>query len=304
MHVTVVIPLYNKVDTIVRAILSVQAQTHRDFELIVVDDGSTDASPALVENLLGSGVSLIRQANAGPGAARNTGAAAGRGELIAFLDADDEWRPEFLARAVASLQGHSECRAYVCGYDAGAYRSERPNKVAELALNGPAMIDAALSGAQIKRQIDAMHSSCTVVRRAAFEAAGGFYAAERCLYGEDSYLWIQVLLSGAIFWDQAELVLFHVEDSSLGYAVRHRYRARPIVASGMLVLRDKLDARWQQTLSRAVHHFAQLDVYDLACSGAFEEAGRLRARYGIGSRSDILLDRLRYLKRRYWNSGR
>jgi glycosyltransferase involved in cell wall biosynthesis len=303
MHVTVVIPLYNKVDTIVRAILSVQSQTHRDFELIVVDDGSTDASPALVENLLDSGVSLIRQSNAGPGAARNAGAAAGRGELIAFLDADDEWRPEFLARAVASFQDHSDCRAYVCGYDAGAYRSERPNKVAELDLSGPAMVDAALSGAQIKRQVDAMHSSCTVVRRAAFEAAGGFYAAERCLYGEDSYLWIQVLLSGPIFWDQGEHVLFHVEDSSLGYAVRHRYRARPIVSSGMVVLREKLDSPWQQTLSRAVNHFAQLDVYDLACSGAFEEAGRLRAQYGIGSRLDMLLDRLRYMKRRYLSSG-
>ena len=296
MLVTVVIPLYNKKDTIVRAVQSVLSQTYGDVEIIVVDDGSTDASPAVLLDAMGGRFKLVSQKNAGPGAARNAGARAGSGELLAFLDADDEWRPDFLACAVAGLASHAACAAYVCAYDAGAFKAERPNKLLELGLRGPAALDADLSGADIKRHVDAMHSSCIVVRRAVFERAGGFYDKERCLYGEDSYLWIQILLSCQVYWDDQEHVVFHVEDSSLGYAVQRRARARPIVYDDAQLLSKMTDPRRRAALARAVLHFAQLDVYVLACSGALNEAARLRAKFALGSRADFLLDRLRCFK--------
>lgn len=98
--VSVVIPTYNYAHFLREAIESVLAQTFRDFEVIVVDDGSTDNTPEVVAQF-GDRVQYIRQANQGPNAARNTGVLAARGEFIALLDADDLWLPDKLSRQVA-----------------------------------------------------------------------------------------------------------------------------------------------------------------------------------------------------------
>ena len=88
--ISVVIPLYNKEKTIRQSIKSVLSQSYRDIELIVVDDGSTDNSVSVVESIDDSRLRLIKQDNAGPSAARNTGAKEAKGDWIVFLDADDE----------------------------------------------------------------------------------------------------------------------------------------------------------------------------------------------------------------------
>jgi glycosyltransferase involved in cell wall biosynthesis len=93
--VSVVIPLYNKQSTILRALNSVFAQTFQPLEIVVVNDGSTDGSEKVVEELNHPLVRLIHQPNAGVSAARNKGIAEAKGEWIAFLDADDEWLPSF-----------------------------------------------------------------------------------------------------------------------------------------------------------------------------------------------------------------
>ena len=94
--ISVVIPLYNKERYIARAIQSALGQTYGDFELIVVDDGSTDGSVDIVSQFADTRLRLINQANAGVGAARNRGIKDAKYELITFLDADDEWMPDFL----------------------------------------------------------------------------------------------------------------------------------------------------------------------------------------------------------------
>jgi glycosyltransferase involved in cell wall biosynthesis len=98
--VSVILPTYNRKETIQAAIASVQRQTFSDWELIVVDDGSTDDTAALIE---GSDprLVLIRQKNRGVNAARNAGLRRARGEYIAFLDSDDEWLPHHLELSVA-----------------------------------------------------------------------------------------------------------------------------------------------------------------------------------------------------------
>ena len=94
--VSVIIPLYNKSKYIARALDSVFVQTYRDFEVIVVDDGSTDDGPEIVKGYSDPRIRLIYQVNAGPGAARNRGAEESMGPWLAFLDADDELLPDFL----------------------------------------------------------------------------------------------------------------------------------------------------------------------------------------------------------------
>ena len=99
---SVIMPAYNRADTILRAVRSVLAQTYRDWELIVVDDGSTDETAALVSKL-DPRIRVIRQNNQGITGARNTGLAASTGQYIAFLDSDDEWLPHHLELCVAFL---------------------------------------------------------------------------------------------------------------------------------------------------------------------------------------------------------
>jgi GT2 family glycosyltransferase len=92
MLFSVIIPAFNREQHLPEALESVWKQTFKDYEVIVVDDGSTDGTPAYLSTLDGR-VSVIRQSNAGPGMARNRGAEAARGDYLAFLDSDDLWFP-------------------------------------------------------------------------------------------------------------------------------------------------------------------------------------------------------------------
>ena len=94
--ISVIIPLYNKKEYIKRALNSILNQSCQDFEILVVDDGSTDGGDKLVETIRDPRICLIRQENAGASAARNAGIGSAKGDWISFLDADDEWEPHAL----------------------------------------------------------------------------------------------------------------------------------------------------------------------------------------------------------------
>jgi len=114
---SVVIPLFNKERDVQRAILSVLAQKVADFEIVVVDDGSTDGSPERVAEIHDPRLRVIRQANAGEGAARNTGIRAASGAFVCLLDADDEWKPVFLDLVNGLIEKHSDAGLYAVAYE-------------------------------------------------------------------------------------------------------------------------------------------------------------------------------------------
>jgi glycosyltransferase involved in cell wall biosynthesis len=107
--VSVIIPVFNAAPLIARALQSVFSQTFADFEVIVIDDGSEDEADlrAALEPWAAR-ITYLRQLNGGPASARNTGIARATGRLLAFLDADDEWRPEKLARQIAYFAQYPE----------------------------------------------------------------------------------------------------------------------------------------------------------------------------------------------------
>jgi glycosyltransferase involved in cell wall biosynthesis len=116
VKVSVVIPLYNKASYIKRALDSVFTQTIQDFEIIVIDDGSTDNGHRIVEAFSDTRLRFFRQDNQGVSSARNRGVDEARAELIAFLDADDEWLPSHLETILRLRDTYPVAGAYTDAY--------------------------------------------------------------------------------------------------------------------------------------------------------------------------------------------
>jgi len=115
--VSVVLPTYNRADTLPKAVESVLTQTYGDLELIVVDDGSSDGTQAMLDAVSDGRVRVVRNpVNHGVSAARNRGIAEARGRYIAFQDSDDSWRPRKLERQVALLEADDEVGVIGCGW--------------------------------------------------------------------------------------------------------------------------------------------------------------------------------------------
>jgi glycosyltransferase involved in cell wall biosynthesis len=115
-HISVVIPLYNKADYVVRAVQSVLAQAFADFEILVVNDGSTDESRAVIADVDDPRIRIVDQSNAGEGAARNRGIHEAVGDVVAFCDADDEWMPSFLSTVHRLERSYPECSVFGTGF--------------------------------------------------------------------------------------------------------------------------------------------------------------------------------------------
>lgn len=126
MKLSIIIPLFNKRDYVRKAVESVLAQTYSDYELIIVDDGSTDGSGEICDNLITPlplslsashpTIRIIHQTNAGVAVARNNGVAASHGEYVAFLDADDWWAPTYLERMNWLIENYPDAGIYACNY--------------------------------------------------------------------------------------------------------------------------------------------------------------------------------------------
>lgn len=110
--ISVIIPLYNKEPIIERSLRSVLLQDHDDFEVIIVDDGSTDGSADVVRSTADSRIVLINQENRGPSSARNTGVGHSHGEWVLFLDADDELLPGALRQFAELTKENTECNFF------------------------------------------------------------------------------------------------------------------------------------------------------------------------------------------------
>ena len=191
--VSVIMPAYNAAATIAEAIESVVAQSYPDWELIVVDDGSTDASAAIVAGLglPPEKLRLIRQANAGVAAARNRAIEEAHGELIAFLDADDIWEPARLEVEVPVMIEGGYDVVFASGYLLGD-PTDTPSWVVQGTFSGPEMFELLYQS----NRIGGIFSVLTTKR--AIARAGGF-KPEKGVLGEDYDLWLRMANTGSSF---------------------------------------------------------------------------------------------------------
>lgn len=198
-RVSVLIPTYNRADLVMRAVDSALAQTFRDVEIIVIDDGSTDETQQLFE-LPPEKVRYISRPHSGlPAAARNTGLEFANGEYVALLDSDDEWLPEKLERQVRVLDDVPEVgltcsNAFVAGKDGLRYLGDRPS--ARGMLFGELLEENFVIG------------STAVFRRDLLAETGSFCESPMFKVGEDYDLWLRMAALAHVSYEADPLAVY------------------------------------------------------------------------------------------------
>lgn len=207
MRFSVVIPLYNKAPYVKKALESVFDQTFRDFELVVVDDGSTDDSFSVASTVLeGSGIDyqLIHQENAGVSTARNNGVAASHGDYICFLDADDWWAPNFLEQMDWLIKEYPDAGIYGTNY----YIVKHGEKRIGALVDSTGYINYFRS---YRRTHMPLTSISVGIPRPVFNEESGFNPTLKL--GEDFDLWVRIALKHKVAFLNEPLACYN-QDSN------------------------------------------------------------------------------------------
>lgn len=241
---SVIVPLYNKAPYVSKALESVCAQTYRDFEIVVVNDGSTDGSEVLARQILneksnGIPYKIINQPNAGAAAARNNGVAVSCGEYVAFLDADDWWCPEFLEEVNQIVVDYPKAGMYATNY---VYY--KPGKT-HVALNMP---DGYMDYPKAYLQSSAMPiwTGATSMARRAFDDMGGFPLGVKL--GEDFLLWAKTAVHYRIAYINKPLAYYNNDVPVSLRATRNLHAPE----HNMLFLLEPLEAEIAQIADESI----------------------------------------------------
>lgn len=218
--ISVVIPLYNKEERIAHTLQSVFTQTFQDFEIVVVDDGSTDNSVEEVEKFTDSRIRLIHQTNAGVSAARNRGIEEARGELIAFLDADDEWKPRYLETQYGLYQKYPECSVYVCNYE---FRDSEGKVTPTIIRKLPFEEEDGILSNYFEVASCSHPPICSIsimVKKTAIQAIGGFPLGIKS--GEDLLTWARLACRYFFAYNTTSLAVFVFDEQNFDEDQRQR----------------------------------------------------------------------------------
>jgi glycosyltransferase involved in cell wall biosynthesis len=221
--VSCIVPVFNGERYLQEALESILSQTYRPLEIVVVDDGSTDGSPAIAK-AFGERVRYVRQPNAGPSSARNLGLSVVTGQFVAFLDADDLWHPEKLARQIARFAAQPEfdlCITYARNFwtpellEQPARRHDDPRE----------------------EGVPGYFTSALLARRALFDRVGPFNPL--LMYSDDTEWFLRVADHGAVLELLPEVLTYHrMHHTNMshqrGADCRHEY---------LLLLKQSLDRR-------------------------------------------------------------
>lgn len=235
MKISVVIPLYNKKGTVLRALNSVLNQTVLPEEIIVVDDGSSDCSTQVVAQLDHPLIRLVSQTNQGVSAARNRGIVEAKYEWIAFLDADDEWLPEFMRTIKELLENYPDCglaaTAYYMQDTAGRRKINHLNKLRFKGDQGT--IENYFQVASYSHP--PLNSSAVVLKKEAIESIGGFPVGVTS--GEDLLTWARIAAGFTIAYSTIPQSVFTQDPAHLYINKPNRMPQNPdIVGKGLVTI--------------------------------------------------------------------
>jgi glycosyltransferase involved in cell wall biosynthesis len=255
VRVSVVVPAYNRADYLGEALDSALAQDYAAFEVVVVDDGSTDGTPAVLARY-GDRIRVHRQANAGQSAAINRGVEMARGDLIALLDSDDAWLPGKLARQVPLLDAAPDAGLLYAALEFmdGAGRT----------ITDPRPPRATPSGQVLAELLEGnfIRTPTAIFRRALFLEAGGYDTALRC--ANDWDLWLRLATGRPVLRDPVPSARYRLHGDQAVRLRRRLAEERVTVLERHLprIERDApaLAARARRCLADRLMKLARLDL--------------------------------------------
>jgi len=276
MMISVVIPLYNKGSHIERAIMSVLGQSHQAFELIVVNDGSTDVGPEIVRQIIDARIVLIDQGNAGVSIARNRGIQAAKSSLIAFLDADDEWKPDFLKTIIRLHDRYPDAGLYASAYEILS-RQNRITNPRFKALPSPPwegiisnyFLSAALGEPPV------WTSACCVPLHV-LDEMGGFKIGKR--KGEDLDLWGRIALRYPVAFSFIKGAVYYRNAENRACSIFEKQDEHPFVETvETLSVTEGIPEKMAKDLELYIHRLRLENIRQHVLAGNLERAGELAA---------------------------
>lgn len=227
--VSVVMPVYNVQAYVAEAVESVLAQSFEDFELIIVDDGSQDASIAICRSYDDPRIRIVSQSNRGLAAARNTGIAAARGNLIGFLDSDDRWAPAKLLLHVIHLRGNPDVDVSY----SGSRLIDAHGRSLRVAMR-PKLTQVSAADIMLRNPVG--NGSSPVIRRSALDRVGYPHPtdmARMCWFdesfrqSEDIEMWLRMALRHDCRFEGIDglLVDYRIIGGGLSARIPHQYEA-------------------------------------------------------------------------------
>lgn len=199
---SLIIPLYNKQDSIVETLHCVLNQSFRDFEVLIVDDGSSDGSTAKVKELmsLDSRIHLIQKPNGGVSSARNISIRQAKYDYVAFLDADDLWEPAYLEEQSKLIHDFPDASMWGCAWGVMTQHRKNPlERKVEKDFRG-------IIPDHWQRDLHLFWTGAVVVRKSVFEQIG--YFDERIHYGEDMDMWYRIILNYPVAYNDNTLAWY------------------------------------------------------------------------------------------------
>lgn len=229
-NISVVIPLFNKAPYIARAIKSVLNQTIQNFEIVVVDDNSSDDGPTIVKNFNDSRITFIAQEHRGVSYTRNHGVNQAKNDFIAFLDADDEWMPNQLEILFRLKERFPYAGIYTSSYQirlkSGKLVKAQYRAIPKAPFEGllPNYFEAATRGE------DPVAVSVAAISKELFFKTGGFPVDEA--KGEDVDLWAKIALQNPVAFSSDIGGIYHKEASARACDSYHSIKEEPFVKNG------------------------------------------------------------------------
>jgi len=210
MLVSIIIPVYNRASVVSKAINSVKRQTFTNWELIIVDDGSTDNLEKVIKKINIRNLRFLKQKNKGQGAARNLGDKYARGEWLAFLDSDDEWMRDKLEKQAKVI--NRDPYLGLISTNGNIYKNELlKGNFFEKFTTLPKSSKEALPGLI---QTNFILNSSVIIRRCLFEELGGFDERELMREVEDYDLWLKVAKQERVEWIEEPLINYYYPPNS------------------------------------------------------------------------------------------
>lgn len=274
---SVVVPLFNKRDHVRRTIRHILDQDYTLFEVIVVDDGSTDDSVAQIADLVGPKLRILHQPNAGPGAARNLGIADARHEWIAFIDADDAWYPDHLSELSRAITAFPAAR-----FASTTYRKRSATEVLPPRGDAPAAARQ-LSYFEACRHRNIVWTSTIAIRRDVFDRIGGF---KTIFPGEDTDMWVRAGLEGPLAFSPRVTAIYTMNTGGLSETHANIRRSAHVPQRTTLdnplyaLLDEKLSDPTMHPLHAAIRTYADARLITV-CRNAIFDGDRLRAQEAL-----------------------